>query len=69
LLIIANNGFLELATKPATFPTGVADVTGVSRVVGKEREVLTISDAVVETSSYHLFDSTTVSLGSVDPRA
>src|SRR3954471_17618186 len=28
------------------FPAGVADVTGVSRVVGKEREVLTISDAV-----------------------
>jgi hypothetical protein len=36
--------FLELAAKPSTPGTGVVDVTGVSRVVDKDREVLTVAD-------------------------
>jgi len=43
-LDLQNGSFLELAAGPSAPPTGVVDVTGVSRVVEKEREVLTISD-------------------------
>jgi hypothetical protein len=35
---------LELAAKPAASSAGVMDVTGVSRVAEKEREVLTLTD-------------------------
>jgi len=44
-LDLQNGSFLELAIKPSTLPAGVVDVSGVSRVVDKEREVLTITDA------------------------
>jgi copper chaperone CopZ len=43
-LDLQNGSFLELAAKPRTSTTGVLDVTGVSRAVGKDREVLTITD-------------------------
>jgi len=43
-LDLQNGSFLELAAKPSTSATGVIDVTGVSRVVEKDREVLTITD-------------------------
>jgi copper chaperone CopZ len=44
-LDLQNGSFLELATKPSTWTSGPVDVTGVSRVVDKDREVLTISDS------------------------
>jgi len=40
-LDLQNGSFLELAARPPA--DGVVDVTGVSRVVGREREVLTIA--------------------------
>jgi len=43
-LDLQNGSFLELASKPAVPDAGSLDVTGVSRVVDKEREVLTITD-------------------------
>ena len=43
-LDLQNGSFLELAAKPGAPTDGVVDVTGVSRVADKEREVLTISD-------------------------
>jgi len=43
-LDLQNGSFLELAASPSRPPTSVVDVIGVSRVVGKEREVLTISN-------------------------
>ena len=43
-LDLQNGSFLELAAKPSSPATGVVDVTGVSRVVEKDREVLTITD-------------------------
>jgi len=44
-LDLQNGSFLELAVRPSGLTTAVADVTGVSRVVDKDREVLTISGA------------------------
>jgi copper chaperone CopZ len=43
-LDLQNGSYLELSTKPAQSTTGVADVTGISRVVDKDREVLTITE-------------------------
>jgi copper chaperone CopZ len=43
-LDLQNGSFLELASKPQSADTGVVDVSGVSRVADKEREVLTITD-------------------------
>ena len=43
-LDLQNGSFLELATKPLVPASGIVDVAGVSRVVEKEREVLTIAD-------------------------
>jgi copper chaperone CopZ len=42
-LDLQNGSFLELAAGPTTPAGGVVDVTGVSRVVDKEREVLTMT--------------------------
>ena len=42
-LDLQNGSFLELAAKPMT-AGGVVDVTGVSRVVDKDREVVTVAD-------------------------
>ena len=42
-LDLQNGSFLELAARPTAPADGVVDVTGVSRVVGREREVLTIA--------------------------
>jgi copper chaperone CopZ len=44
ILDLQNGSFLELAAKPAASSAGVMDVTGVSRVAEKEREVLTLTD-------------------------
>jgi len=41
-LDLQNGSFLELAARPAASPAGVVDVAGVSRVIDKEREILTI---------------------------
>ena len=41
-LDLQNGSFLELTAKPSGLPVGVVDVTGVSRVVEKDREVFTI---------------------------
>ena len=43
-LDLQNGSFLDLSAKPAGTATGTVDVTGVSRLVDKEREVLTIAD-------------------------
>jgi copper chaperone CopZ len=43
-LDLQNGSFLELAARPAMPAAGAVDVTGVSRVADKEREVLTITD-------------------------
>ena len=42
-LDLQNGSLLELATKPAISSAGLVDVTGVSRVVDKDREVLTVT--------------------------
>ena len=42
-LDLNNGSFLELAGRPAA-STGALDVRGISRVVDKDREVLTITD-------------------------
>ncbi len=42
-LDLQNGSFLELAGKPPASTAGVVDVTGVSRVIAKEQEVLTIT--------------------------
>jgi copper chaperone CopZ len=44
MLDLQNGSFLELAAKPSTPAAGVVEVTGVSRVVPKDREVLTVTD-------------------------
>lgn len=43
MLDLQNGSRLELASKPPTAPTGIVDVSGVSRVVDKTRDVLTIA--------------------------
>jgi copper chaperone CopZ len=43
-LDLRNGSFLELAAKPSAPASGVIDVVGVSRVIDKQREVLTIAD-------------------------
>ena len=43
-LDLQNGSFLELAAKPSLPPAGSINVTGISRVVDKEREVLTLTD-------------------------
>jgi copper chaperone CopZ len=43
-LDLLNGSFLELAAKPSVSAAGAVDVTGVSRVLDKDREVLTITD-------------------------
>jgi copper chaperone CopZ len=43
-LDLQNGSFLELAARPAASAPGTVDVTGVSRVVDRSREVLTITD-------------------------
>jgi copper chaperone CopZ len=43
-LDLQNGSFLELAARPAGPATGIVDVTGVSRIVEKEREVMTIGE-------------------------
>jgi copper chaperone CopZ len=43
-LDLQNGSFLELAASPTVPGTEVVDVTGVSRVVDKDREVLTIAE-------------------------
>jgi copper chaperone CopZ len=43
-LDLQNGSFLELLAAPRAEATGVIEVTGVSRVVDKDREVLTIDD-------------------------
>jgi copper chaperone CopZ len=40
---LQNGSVLELASSPTTTAGGVIDVTGVSRVVDKDREVLTVN--------------------------
>ena len=42
-LDLQNGSFLELAVKPPVHSAGPVDVTGVSRVVEKEGEILTIN--------------------------
>lgn len=42
-LDLQNGSFLELAARPASSEAGAVDVAGVSRIVGKDREVLTIT--------------------------
>ena len=42
MLDLQNGAFLELAAKPSVPITGVVVLTGVSRVVEKDREVLTV---------------------------
>ena len=42
-LDLQNGSFLELAARPSASTSGVLDLTGVSRVVGKDREVLTLT--------------------------
>jgi len=44
MLDLQNGSLLELSARPATASSGVLDVTGVSRVVGKDREVLTLTN-------------------------
>ena len=41
-LDLQNGSFLELAANPLSSSVGAIDLTGVSRVVDKEREILTI---------------------------
>jgi len=43
-LDLQNGSFLELAAKPSVSSAAPIDVAGVSRVVEKEREVLTLTD-------------------------
>ena len=43
-LDLLNGSFLELSEKPAAAMTGTVDVKGTSRVVDKDREVLSLSD-------------------------
>jgi hypothetical protein len=43
-LDLQNGSFLELAAKPSWPPAASIDVAGVSRVVDKERELLTLTD-------------------------
>lgn len=43
-LDLQNGSFLELAAKPSESAASVVDVSGVSRVVDKDREVLTIAE-------------------------
>ena len=43
-LDLQNGSFLELAAKPSKPAVGVVNVTGISRVIAKDREVLTITD-------------------------
>ncbi len=43
-LDLRNGSFLELAAKPSVSSAESIDVAGVSRVVEKEREVLTLTD-------------------------
>ena len=43
-LDLQNGSFLELAAKPAVSASGIVNVTGVSRVMDKDRVVLTIAD-------------------------
>jgi len=43
-LDLQNGSFLELAAKPNVLANGVVAVSGVSRVVDKQRDVLTIAD-------------------------
>jgi copper chaperone CopZ len=42
-LDLQNGSFLELAARPSASASGVLDLTGVSRVVGKDREVVTLT--------------------------
>lgn len=42
-LDLQNGSYLEIASKPAPMPAGVTEVTGVSRLMDKEREVLTVA--------------------------
>jgi hypothetical protein len=42
-LDLQNGSFLVVAAVPAAPLTGIADVTGVSRAIAKDREVLTIT--------------------------
>ena len=44
VLTLCAGSFLELADKPPMSASGILDVTGVSRMVDKDREVLTITD-------------------------
>jgi hypothetical protein len=43
ILDLQNGSFLDLAAKPAVASGGPIDVTGVSRVGDKDREVLTVT--------------------------
>lgn len=43
-LDLQNGSFLELASRPSISAGGIVEMTGVSRVVDKDREVLTITD-------------------------
>jgi copper chaperone CopZ len=43
-LDLRNGSFLELAAKPTAPAAEIVDVTGISRVVEKDREVMTISE-------------------------
>jgi copper chaperone CopZ len=43
MLDLQNGSFLELAAKPPTSPSGVIEVTGISRLIQKDREALTIT--------------------------
>jgi copper chaperone CopZ len=43
-LDLQNGSFLELAARPSASASGTVDVTGVSRVVDRVREVLTITE-------------------------
>jgi copper chaperone CopZ len=44
VLDLQNGSFLELAENPSAGTSGTVDVTGVSRVVDKDREVLTVTN-------------------------
>jgi copper chaperone CopZ len=44
MLDLQNGSFLELAANPSVSPSGVIDVTGVSRVADNDREVLTLAE-------------------------
>jgi len=44
VLDLQNGSFLEIAAEPSAGTSGIVDVTGVSRMIDKDREVLTVTN-------------------------